>query len=243
MYEHLKSQTLPELTATLKELGLPAFRGKQVYTWLHKGVKSFDEMTNLSKSLRSKLEENCYITVPTVARKQVSQLDGTIKYLFGLSDGNSIETVLMKYEHGNSICISTQAGCKMGCVFCASFDPARSRNLTPAEILDEILFAQKDSGRKISNIVLMGIGEPLDNWDQVMRFLTLVNHPDVIMADEPSGSLDSQNKEDLHKLFFDLRDRFGQTFIIVTHDENLAMLTDRTIRMVDGVVVDDTGVK
>ena len=137
-------------------------------------------MSDLPKALRARLEENCVLTRPEILRKQVSRLDGTIKYLFGLSDGNSIETVLMEYEHGNSICVSTQAGCKMGCVFCASFDPARSRNLTPAEILDEILFAQKDSGRKVSNIVLMGTGEPLDNFDNVMRFLKLVSHPDGI---------------------------------------------------------------
>ena len=137
-------------------------------------------MSDLPKALRARLEETCVLTRPEILRKQVSRLDGTIKYLFGLSDGNSIETVLMEYEHGNSICVSTQAGCKMGCVFCASFDPARSRNLTPAEILDEILFAQKDSGRKVSNIVLMGTGEPLDNFDNVMRFLKLVSHPDGI---------------------------------------------------------------
>jgi 23S rRNA (adenine2503-C2)-methyltransferase len=135
-------------------------------------------MSDISKALRAKLEEKCFITKPEILRKQVSQLDGTIKYLFGLSDGNSIETVLMKYEHGNSICLSTQAGCKMGCVFCASFDPAKSRNLTPAEILDEILFAQKDSGRKVSNIVLMGTGEPLDNTEEVIGFIRLLADPD-----------------------------------------------------------------
>ena len=176
----IKSLLPGELEQLMAELGEPRYRAGQIFKWLHQGVVSFDEMSDLPKALRARLEENCVLTRPEILRKQVSRLDGTIKYLFGLSDGNSIETVLMEYEHGNSICVSTQAGCKMGCVFCASFDPARSRNLTPAEILDEILFAQKDSGRKVSNIVLMGTGEPLDNFDNVMRFLKLVSHPDGI---------------------------------------------------------------
>ena len=176
----IKSLLPGELEQLMAELGEPRYRAGQIFKWLHQGVASFDEMSDLPKALRARLEETCVLTRPEILRKQVSRLDGTIKYLFGLSDGNSIETVLMEYEHGNSICVSTQAGCKMGCVFCASFDPARSRNLTPAEILDEILFAQKDSGRKVSNIVLMGTGEPLDNFDNVMRFLKLVSHPDGI---------------------------------------------------------------
>ena len=176
----IKSLLPHQLEQLMADLGEPKYRAKQIFKWLHQGVTSFDEMSDISKALRAKLEETCFITKPEILRKQVSQLDGTIKYLFGLADGNSIETVLMKYEHGNSICVSTQAGCKMGCVFCASFDPARSRNLTPAEILDEILFAQKDSGRKVSNIVLMGTGEPLDNYDNVMQFLKLVSHTDGV---------------------------------------------------------------
>ena len=178
MMTDIKSMTLEEITAWLKEMGEPAFRGKQVFTWLHKGVKSFDEMTNLSKPLRAKLEENCYITVPTVARKQVSQLDGTIKYLWELRDGNCIETVLMQYHHGNTVCISSQVGCRMGCKFCASTIAGKVRDLSASEILDQVLFTQLDSGLPISNIVLMGIGEPLDNYDNVRRFLTLVNHAD-----------------------------------------------------------------
>ena len=176
----IKSLLPQELEVLLAEMGEPKYRAKQIFKWLHQGVTSFDEMSDISKALRAKLDEKCFITKPEILRKQVSQLDGTIKYLFGLSDGNSIETVLMKYEHGNSICVSTQAGCKMGCVFCASYDPAKSRNLTPAEILDEILFAQKDSGRRVSNIVLMGTGEPLDNYDNVMQFLKLVSHADGV---------------------------------------------------------------
>jgi len=174
----LKSMTLEEMTVALRELGEPAFRGKQVFTWLHKGAATFDEMTNLSKALREKLKENFFITVPTVARKQVSQLDGTIKYLWELQDGNCIETVLMQYHHGNTVCISSQVGCRMGCAFCASTIAGRVRDLTPAEMLNQVLFTQIDSGLPISNIVLMGIGEPMDNLNTVLRFLELVNHPD-----------------------------------------------------------------
>lgn len=173
----LKSKTLPELTDFLKSMGQPAFRGKQVFTWLHRGVRSFEEMTNLPKALRDQLAENCVITAPTVARKQVSALDGTRKYLWELSDGNCIETVLMRYHHGNSVCISSQVGCAMGCAFCASTIGGKVRNLTAGELLAQVAFTQKDAGLPISNIVLMGIGEPLDNYDQVRRFLTLVNHP------------------------------------------------------------------
>ena len=175
MYEHLKSQTLPELTATLKELGLPAFRGKQVYTWLHKGVRSYDEMTNLSKDLRAILAEKYPIHAPQVVRKQESKKDGTIKYLWKLHDGNCVETVLMRYNYGNTVCISTEVGCRMGCAFCASTIGGLVRRLEPYEMLDEVLFTQIDSGLPISRIVLMGIGEPLDNFDNVMRFLELVN--------------------------------------------------------------------
>ena len=175
MYEHLKSQTLPELTATLKELGQPAFRGKQVYTWLHKGVRSYDEMTNLSKDLRNLLAERFPICAPEVVRKQESKKDGTIKYLWKLADGNCVETVLMRYNYGNTVCISTEVGCRMGCAFCASTIGGLVRRLEPYEMLDEVLFTQIDSGLPISRIVLMGIGEPLENFDNVLRFLELVN--------------------------------------------------------------------
>lgn len=163
---------------TLKAKSEPGFRGKQVFTWLHKGVSSFDEMTNLPKSLREKLTETCVLTPPKAVRKQVSKLDGTIKYLWELRDGNCIESVLMQYHHGNTVCISSQVGCRMGCAFCASTIAGRVRNLTPAELLDQVIFTQKDSGLPISNIVLMGIGEPMDNLDNVLKFLELVNHPD-----------------------------------------------------------------
>ena len=174
----LKSMTLEELTAWLQEQGEPAFRGKQVFRWFYRGATSFGEMSDLSKPLRQKLEEQCFLSKPKVARKQVSALDGTIKYLWELADGNCIETVLMRYKHGNTVCISCQVGCRMGCAFCASTLAGKVRYLPPAEMVDHVLFTQIDSGEPSSNIVLMGIGEPLDNYDTVMKFLTLVNHPD-----------------------------------------------------------------
>lgn len=170
--------TQAEMGELMKQLGEPAFRAGQVFSWLHRGAASFEEMTNLPKSLREKLAGACAFTIPTVERKQVSQIDGTIKYLWRLSDGNCVETVLMRYHHGNTVCISSQVGCLMGCVFCASTIGGKVRNLTPAEMLDQVLFTQLDSGAEISNIVLMGIGEPLDNLDTVLRFLELVNSPD-----------------------------------------------------------------
>ncbi len=176
--QDLKSMTLAEMTEALKAMGQPTFRGKQVFTWLHKGAASFDEMTNLPKDLRDKLKSEFTLTVPKVARKQVSRQDGTIKYLWELADGNCIESVLMRYHHGNTVCISSQVGCRMGCAFCASTVAGKVRDLTPAEMLDQVLFTQLDSGLEVSNIVLMGIGEPMDNLDTVLRFLELVNHPD-----------------------------------------------------------------
>ena len=175
---NLKSMTQPEIGAVLKELGQPAFRAKQVYSWLHKGVRSYDEMTNLPKGLRDVLSEKYPIHAPKVVRKQESSRDGTIKYLWELQDGNCVETVLMRYHYGNTVCISTQVGCRMGCAFCASTIGGRVRSLEPYEMLDEVLFTQVDSGLPISHIVLMGIGEPLDNFDNVMRFLELVNSAD-----------------------------------------------------------------
>ena len=172
---NLKNMTQAELAALLKELGQPAFRAKQVYTWLHKGVRSYEEMSNLPKGLRDQLTEKYPINAPKVVRKQESKKDGTIKYLWQLSDGNCVETVLMRYNYGNTVCISTEVGCAMGCAFCASTIGGLVRRLEPFEMLDEVLFTQIDSGLPISRIVLMGIGEPLDNFDNVLRFLELVN--------------------------------------------------------------------
>ena len=175
---HIKSMTLQEVTEQMRLLKQPAFRGKQVYTWLHKGVRSYDEMTNLPKDLRDALKEKFPICPPAVVRKQESQVDGTIKYLWELADGNCVETVLMRYHYGNSVCISTEVGCRMGCAFCASTLGGLVRKLEPYEMLDQVLFTQVESGLPISHIVLMGIGEPLDNFDNVIRFLELVNSPE-----------------------------------------------------------------
>ncbi len=177
MKEDIKSMTLPELETALAEMGEPRFRARQIFTWLHRGAVSFQEMSDVAKPLREKLSERYFISVPQVERKQVSRLDGTVKYLWRLMDGNCIETVLMRYHHGNTVCVSSQVGCRMGCAFCASTIGGKVRDLRPAEILDQVLFTQLDSGVPVSNIVLMGIGEPLDNFDNVIRFLELVNHP------------------------------------------------------------------
>lgn len=175
---NLKSMTLPELSEALKAMGQPAFRARQLYTWLHRGARSYEEMTNLSAALRERLEREAPILPPTVVRRQESARDGTIKYLWQLADGNCVETVLMRYHYGNTVCISTEVGCRMGCAFCASTIGGLVRRLEPSEMLDEVLFTQVDSGLPISHIVLMGIGEPLDNFDNVMRFLELVNSPE-----------------------------------------------------------------
>ena len=178
MMNHLKSMTQDEIGTALKELGQPAFRAKQVFSWLHKGVRSYDEMTNLPKALRERLAETYPLHTPKVVRRQESKKDGTIKFLWELSDGNCVETVLMRYHYGNTVCISTEVGCRMGCAFCASTLGGLVRKLEPFEMLDQVLFTQLDSGLPVSHIVLMGIGEPLDNLDNVLRFLELVNHAD-----------------------------------------------------------------
>ena len=170
--------TLAELRGEFAELGEPAFRAGQVYSWMHRGARSFEEMTNLSKALRLRLAERYELTAPTAVRKLVSKKDGTIKYLWRLSDGNCVESVLMQYHHGNTVCISSEVGCAMGCAFCASTRGGLVRRLTPSEMLDQVLFTQLDSGLPVSNIVLMGIGEPLDNYNTVLRFLELVNSPE-----------------------------------------------------------------
>ena len=144
----LKSMTLPELTESLRAMGEPAFRGKQVFTWLHKGIQSYDEMGNVPKGLREKLAEAYPLAVPKVVRKQVSRLDGTVKYLWELADSNCVESVLMRYRHGNTVCVSTQVGCRMGCAFCASTIAGKVRDLTPAEILDQVIFTSWIPGKR-----------------------------------------------------------------------------------------------
>lgn len=176
----ISSYTLEGLTALMKELGQPAFRAKQIFHWLHqKLVTDFSAMTDQPKALLAKLEEGYYIAAPAIVRRQQSK-DGTVKYLFALEDGNCIETVIMRYHYGVTACVSSQVGCRMGCRFCASTQAGRVRNLEAGEIAGQIYAAQKDIGERISHIVLMGIGEPLDNFDNVMDFLSIISSPDGV---------------------------------------------------------------
>ncbi len=174
----LSDLPLPRLTEYMKELGQPAFRAKQIFSWIHrKLVTDFSAMTDQPKALLQTFAENCTLAAPTIRRRQQSK-DCTVKYLLELADGNCIETVLMRYHYGNTVCVSTQVGCAMGCRFCASTQAGRVRDLTPGEIAAEIYTAQKDTGERVSHVVLMGIGEPLHNFDNVMDFLTLITCPE-----------------------------------------------------------------
>ncbi len=176
MKKDIKSMLIDELKAELTEIGEKSFKAAQIYSWLHKqNVETFDEMTNISKDLRAKLEKNYDIYTCTIEKKLVSVYDDTVKYLFRLSDGELIESVVMKYKYGYTICVSSQVGCRMGCKFCASGIAGFIRNLTPSEILSQIYVAQKDLSVRISHIVMMGVGEPLDNYDNVIRFLRMVS--------------------------------------------------------------------
>ena len=175
----IRSLLPEELETQFGEMGLPAFRAGQVFRWIHRGAGSFEEMTDLPKTLRQTLGERYRLDPPVILQKQTSA-DGTVKYLWGLWDGAAVESVVMSYHHGNTVCISSQVGCRQGCAFCASTIGGKVRDLEPGEILGQVINAQKDSGMEISNIVLMGIGEPLDNFDNVLKFLMLVNHPDGI---------------------------------------------------------------
>lgn len=171
----LLSMSPDELVMLMQSIGEPRYRAEQIFSGMSKGL-SPDMMTNLSKTTKEKLSRAAYFFLPTVEMKLVSKLDGTIKYLFGLKDGNCVEAVIMKYNHGNTICVSSQVGCRMGCKFCASTIGGKVRDLTAGEILGEVISAIKDSGERISNIVMMGIGEPLDNYENVLKFLKLVNN-------------------------------------------------------------------
>ena len=176
MKKDIASLNLDELTELVSSLSQPKFRALQLFTWLQSGVRSFDEMTNIPTDLREKLAEGYYIVTANVKKRLESNIDDTVKYLYELYDGELVESVLMKYNHGYSICISTQVGCRMGCSFCASGLNGLKRNLTASEMLSQITTAQKDRNIRISNIVLMGMGEPMDNLDNVVRFLELVSH-------------------------------------------------------------------
>lgn len=176
----ISSYTEPQLAELVKEMGQPAFRAKQLFKWLHeKQARSFSEMTDQPKAFLAALEERFFIETLETERRQQSK-DGTVKYLFRLPDGNCIETVLMRYSYGNTVCVSTQVGCRMGCRFCASTQAGRVRDLEAGEICSEIYTAQKDIGERISHIVLMGIGEPLDNFDEVMKFLENITSPEGV---------------------------------------------------------------
>jgi len=177
----IKSLTLPGLADWLAELGEPKYRASQIFTWLHRrGAGEFAEMSDLSLPLREKLSQKAYINSIMIQKKLVSEVDGTVKYLYELSDGNFIEAVLMHHHHGSSLCISTQVGCRMGCGFCASTLGGLVRGLTPAEMLDQLYTAQRDSAQRVDSLVLMGIGEPLDNFDNVLRFLRILSSPEGI---------------------------------------------------------------
>lgn len=172
----IKSMNEAEITSLLKEMGEPKFRAAQIFKWLQSGVESFECMTDIPKALRERLNNECYIATTKIVRKLVSRLDGTVKYLFELYDGEHIESVFMKYEHGYTVCISTQVGCRMGCSFCASGINGLKRNLTPSEMLSQIMTAARDNNVRVSNVVMMGMGEPLDNFENSVRFLELVSN-------------------------------------------------------------------
>ncbi len=177
MKKDILSYSLEELEAALAEIGEKKFRAKQIYEWLHvQRVSEFDKMSNISLSLRTKLDEEFYINSINIVKKLESHIDNTVKYLYELSDGNHVECVMMEYKHGNSLCISTQVGCKMGCRFCASTIAGFKRNLLPSEMLLQIYTAEKESGKHVDSLVLMGIGEPLDNFDNVVKFLQLLSY-------------------------------------------------------------------
>lgn len=175
----IKSMTLEELTGELSALGEKAFRAKQLYQWMHQKLAAeLSEMTNLSKGLRERLEKEYIWTALEPVDVKVSPSDGTRKYLFRLGDGNVIESVLMRYKHGNSVCVSSQVGCRMGCRFCASTLDGLERNLRPSEILEQVYRIQRDTGERVANVVVMGSGEPLDNYENVVRFIRLLSAPE-----------------------------------------------------------------
>ncbi len=215
----IKSLSIEELRERFIRLGEPAFRAGQVFSWLHqRRAQSFDKMTNLSKSLRETLGAGFFIPQVTIKQKLVSELDGTVKYLYELEDGETVEAVFMRYHHGNSLCISTQVGCRMGCTFCASTLGGCVRNLTAAEMLGEVYTAEQDTGEKVSSLVLMGIGEPLDNYDNVVRFLQLLSDKNGMNMSLRHVSLSTcglvPRIYDLAKL------RFGLTLSVSLHAPN-----------------------
>lgn len=215
----IKSLNMEELNSFILSLGEKKFRARQIYEWLHvKLAASFDELSNLSVSLREKLKAECILTRLEPVEILTSSIDGTKKYLFQLADGNVIESVLMRYHHGNSVCISTQVGCRMGCKFCASTLDGLDRNLLPSEMLDEIYSIQRDIGERISNIVLMGSGEPLDNYDNVVKFLGLISDENGLNISQRNITLSTCG---LVPKIYELADRNMQiTLAISLHASN-----------------------
>lgn len=207
-----------ELAQAVKAMGVPAFRASQITGWLRRGVSSFDQMTNLPAAMRAALSQQYFIPSVCIEKKLVSQLDGTVKYLFRLSDGELIEAVLMQYQHGTSMCISTQAGCKMGCAFCATGMGGYRRNLTAYEMAGQILAAQKDETRRVSNVVLMGMGEPLDNYENVLSFFRLVSDPEGLNIGMRHISLSTCGVVD--KIYDLMEHRFQLTLSVSLHAPN-----------------------
>lgn len=214
----IKSFTLDEIEKIFEDIGEPKYRAKQVYKWLHKGIMSFDEITDISKKLREELSEKYFITNAFIEKKLISNQDNTRKYLLRFSDNEYVEAVLMEYHHGHSICISTQVGCKMGCSFCATGKGGFRRNLTPAEMISEIQVVEKDVGQRITNVVLMGMGEPLDNYKNVLRFLKLVSSEDGLNIGTRHVSLSTCGIVD--KIYDLAKERLGITLSISLHAPN-----------------------
>lgn len=218
MKNDIKSMTFSELTEFVTLHSFPKFRAKQVFDWLNKNITSFDEMRNIPSNLRDFLKTSCYISVATIEKKLVSRYDSTVKYLFSFNDGECVEAVVMTYKYGHSICISTQVGCKMGCTFCATGKSGFSRNLAPSEMLAQIEAAQNDLNVRISNIVLMGMGEPLDNFDNVIRFIELVSSNDGLNIGTRHITLSTCGI--VPKIYELARRRFGITLSVSLHAPN-----------------------
>lgn len=214
----IKSLSLKEMEEEFEKLGEPKYRAKQVYKWLHKGIRSFDEITDISKKLRERLNYKYFITNASIENKLVSKCDDTKKYLLKFNDGEFVEAVLMKYHHGYSICISTQAGCKMGCSFCATGKGGFRRNLTPSEMISEIQTVERDLGNRISNVVLMGMGEPLDNYKNVLKFLHLVSSEDGLNIGVRHISLSTCGIVD--KIYELANEKLGITLSVSLHAPN-----------------------
>ncbi len=219
--QDLKCMTLPEITEALQQWNIPKFRAKQIYAWMAKGVNSFEQMTDLSKALREQLAEHFTLSYAKIRRKLVSQIDGTVKYLFALADGHCVEGVVMHYHHGHSLCLSTQVGCRMGCAFCATGMQGLTRNLTAGEMLSQITAAQQDLQLRIDHVVLMGMGEPLDNYPETLRFLQLATHEEHLNLSARHISLSTCGVVD--KMLQLAREKLPVTLSVSLHAPNNAI--------------------